>query len=74
METIEIALEPKLEEEPVVRLCVQTKNTFTRTQFLNVSLTTKQLIDLHDATGKLLARKFRGSKRDYDPEPEFGKQ
>ncbi len=65
MATIEVKCEPKWGEQPDILLDIEYKNRFP-------FITTKQLIDLHDATGKLLEQKFRSSKRNYDPEPEFG--
>ena len=67
METIEIKLDPKWKEEREIEVRIQTAQYHWHCP----EITAKQLIDLHDATGKLLAQKYRGSKRAYDPEPNF---
>ncbi len=70
METIEIKYEPKWKESVSTHLRIY---AWPR-GCIHIDITTKQLIDLHDATGKLLEQKFRSSKRNYDPEPDFSRE
>jgi hypothetical protein len=66
METIKIKYDPKWKELAEIGLDIGQQDGHS----IFSIITSKQLIDIYNKAGKLLAQKYRGSKRDDGGEPE----